>query len=91
MGAVLCDNRYHFIHHSRDPADFGSNFAVRFPFIDKLFGTYRPPRSYLPDTGLPDRSPPANIRQYVFASWPPEESRADIRHVEGRQHPCFSN
>ena len=67
---LLCDNRYHFIHHSRDPADFNSNFAVRFPFIDRLFGTYRSPRPHLPETGLADRAPPANLRQYALASWP---------------------
>lgn len=70
FGAILSDNRFHFIHHSRDPADFNANFAARFPVIDMIFGTYRHPRSELPETGLPDRPPPLGVRQHLLASWP---------------------
>lgn len=70
LGAVIADNRFHFIHHSRDPADHNCNFADRFPFIDRLFGTYRAPRPLLPDTGLKDCGPPATLGQYLFAVCP---------------------
>lgn len=70
LGALIADNRFHFIHHSRDPADHNSNFADRFPFIDRLFGTYREPRPLLPETGLHDRSPPATLGQYLLAVCP---------------------
>jgi sterol desaturase/sphingolipid hydroxylase (fatty acid hydroxylase superfamily) len=69
LGRLLSDNRFHMIHHSRDPADYGSNFAARFPFIDRMFGTYCEPRAQLPETGLPDRDPPTTVGQYVLASW----------------------
>ena len=72
LGLLLSDNRYHFIHHSRDPADYNSNFAARFPFIDMMFGTYRPRRKLLPETGLPDRPPPSGVREHLFAKWPPD-------------------
>jgi sterol desaturase/sphingolipid hydroxylase (fatty acid hydroxylase superfamily) len=39
FGRLLADNRYHFIHHSRDPAHFNTNFAAIFPLLDRLFGT----------------------------------------------------
>lgn len=70
LGKVIADNRFHFIHHSRDPADYNCNFADRFPFIDRLFGTYREPRPLLPETGLGDRGPPATLRQYLLAICP---------------------
>jgi sterol desaturase/sphingolipid hydroxylase (fatty acid hydroxylase superfamily) len=69
-GILLADNRYHFIHHSRDPADFNTNFSDRFPFIDMMFGTYRAPRPVLPQTGLLDRAPPATLAQYMLAICP---------------------
>jgi sterol desaturase/sphingolipid hydroxylase (fatty acid hydroxylase superfamily) len=76
LGALLSDNRYHLIHHSIDPADFDSNFAGRFPIIDKVFGTYRRPRIELPLTGLPDRESPTTLLQYLLARWP-EQAGAD--------------
>lgn len=70
LGRVFTDNRYHFIHHSRDPAHFNTNFAAIFPVIDRLFGTYCPPGDALPDTGLDDRLPPTRLSQYFFANLP---------------------
>lgn len=73
LGAILSDNRFHFIHHSRDPADFNANFAARFPVIDMIFGTYRKPRAELPDTGLSDRPPPVGVGQHLLALWPKQQ------------------
>jgi sterol desaturase/sphingolipid hydroxylase (fatty acid hydroxylase superfamily) len=76
LGRILADNRYHFIHHSRDPADYNCNFSDRFPFIDMLFGTYRPPREVLPETGLPDRAAPMSLTQYMLAVCPEHRDAA---------------
>jgi len=70
LGHLIVDNRYHFIHHSRDPAHYNRNFADRFPFIDRMFGTYLAPGAELPETGLADRSPPRTMLQYLLAHCP---------------------
>jgi sterol desaturase/sphingolipid hydroxylase (fatty acid hydroxylase superfamily) len=71
---ILCDNRYHFVHHSRDPADYDSNFAGLFPVLDRLFGTYREPKpGPLPATGLPG-PPPTRLSHYLLARWPDAET-----------------
>jgi sterol desaturase/sphingolipid hydroxylase (fatty acid hydroxylase superfamily) len=69
-GTLLCDNRYHFLHHSLDPAHFDKNFAPRFPLFDMLFGTYCPPTGALVPTGHPDRAPPRTLGQYLTARLP---------------------
>jgi len=65
---IITTPQYHHWHHCEEPEHYGKNFAVVFPFIDKLFGTY-----YLPDkkwpkgTGLVDASfPKGFVRQLVF-------------------------
>jgi len=43
---LVADNRYHRVHHSRDPAHFDKNFSTRFTLWDWLFGT-----AYFPKRG----------------------------------------
>jgi sterol desaturase/sphingolipid hydroxylase (fatty acid hydroxylase superfamily) len=50
---LLSSPQWHRIHHSREGAHRDKNFAIFFPFIDMLFGTYyRPRRGEYPATGL---------------------------------------
>jgi lathosterol oxidase len=63
--------RFHYWHHAVHPVD--RNFAVHFPWIDRLFGTH-----YLPDGRWPDELgikghpvPPAFTAQLV---WPLQRS-----------------
>src|SRR5690606_19444707 len=45
----------HYTHHSKEVAHnkkTGCNFAARFTFWDRLFGTYVEPSEKLPETGL---------------------------------------
>jgi sterol desaturase/sphingolipid hydroxylase (fatty acid hydroxylase superfamily) len=78
LGIILSDNRFHHIHHSRDPADFNTNFAGRFTFVDRLFGTYNRPRESLPETGLSDSAPPRSVAHYFLAICQrPGEASAD--------------
>jgi len=68
LGAVLVDNRTHFIHHTRAEARSGKNFAGTFTIWDRLFGTYeRPKPGALPETGLEDNRPPATIVDFFLA------------------------
>lgn len=67
FAAIIADNRFHFVHHSRDPADFNANYAGVLPVYDRLFGTYRAPRGdTLPPTGLAEWQEPG-LADYLLA------------------------
>jgi lathosterol oxidase len=59
--------RFHHWHHAMKPVD--KNFAVHFPWIDRLFGTYHMPKGEWPlQTGIEnDRLPAEFSRQLI---WP---------------------
>lgn len=68
LAAILADNRFHFIHHSRDPADFNANYAGVLPVYDRLFGSYRAPRGEtLPPTGLAGWDGAPGLADYLLA------------------------
>jgi sterol desaturase/sphingolipid hydroxylase (fatty acid hydroxylase superfamily) len=80
FGQVLVDNRYHFIHHSRDSRHFNTNFAAVFPVMDMLFGTYRRPEGdTLPETGIEGRLQPSRLSHYFLAHLPDERDDAHDR------------
>jgi sterol desaturase/sphingolipid hydroxylase (fatty acid hydroxylase superfamily) len=61
---VIVGPQYHRVHHSRSPEHFGKNFAVFFPFWDKLFGTqYLPAAAEFPETGVASARQPHSLRQ----------------------------
>lgn len=71
LGAVLVDNRTHFLHHTRTRARSGNNFASTFTICDRLFGTYqRPDPQILCATGLEEQHPPAKVRDVFLARLP---------------------
>lgn len=53
LSPILGGPQNHRIHHSALPKHQNKNFAVYFPFIDKLFGTYYAP--------APDEFPPTGL------------------------------
>ncbi len=65
---IITTPQYHHWHHCQEPEYYGNNFAVVFPFIDKLFGTYHLPGNEWPKgTGLVDASfPKGFMRQFVY-------------------------
>ena len=65
---IIVTPQYHHWHHSDDPKAYDKNFAIHFPFIDMLFGTYYPIGNSWPEsTGLGDvKFPKGFIRQFVF-------------------------
>lgn len=70
LNRVIADNRYHFIHHSREPRHFNKNFAAIFPVIDLMFGTWQKPERALPETGLEGRLAPSTFSGYILARLP---------------------
>ena len=59
--------RFHHWHHSNDPAYVDKNYAVHFPVIDRIFGTYKMPRSWPEHYGiLDDDMPHGVVRQFLY-------------------------
>lgn len=78
LGAVLVDNRTHFLHHTRTEARAGKNFAATFTIFDRLFGTYqRPEPGALAVTGLEGQGPPATVRDVFLARLAGQEPSAE--------------
>ena len=67
VNQLLVLPRFHHWHHAMAPVD--KNFAVHFPWLDRLFGTYHMPKGAWPKaTGIEDdRVPPEFSRQLL---WP---------------------
>lgn len=65
---LITTPQYHHWHHCEDPKYYGKNFAVVFPFIDKIFGTYYLPGNVWPEgTGLHETSfPKGFISQSIY-------------------------
>jgi len=66
---VFVTPQYHHWHHSDDPKAYDKNFAIHFPFIDMIFGTYYPMGNTWPEgTGLGDiKFPKGFLRQFVYS------------------------
>ncbi len=65
---LITTPQYHHWHHCQDPTYYGKNFAVVFPFIDYIFGTYYLPGNTWPEgTGLTETAfPKGFMRQLVY-------------------------
>ncbi len=65
---LITTPQYHHWHHCVEPERYGNNFAVVFPFIDKIFGTfYLPGNEWPKGTGLDDASfPKGFVKQLIF-------------------------
>jgi sterol desaturase/sphingolipid hydroxylase (fatty acid hydroxylase superfamily) len=65
---ILCEPRYHRIHHSIEKQHWDRNFAGAFPVWDIIFRTaYFPSRDEYPQTGLADQDEPRTIGGYFLA------------------------
>lgn len=65
---VLVTPRFHHWHHAERPID--KNFAIHFPWIDRLFGTYHlpPDGSWPPEVGIKGDPVPAEFGAQL--TWP---------------------
>lgn len=64
---ILCDNRFHRIHHSLDPGHFGSNFGVSLTIWDRLFGTaYWPANDEWPEIGVEGVPEPRTVKDWLL-------------------------
>lgn len=65
-GHFIATPRYHHWHHASDAEAVERNFAIHFPLIDKLFGTFHLPAGRWPTGyGIAEQVPPGWWRQFV--------------------------
>jgi sterol desaturase/sphingolipid hydroxylase (fatty acid hydroxylase superfamily) len=63
----LIQPRYHHWHHTSQPEAIDKNFAIHFPWIDRIFGTYYLPKDTWPETyGLHNEKIPAGFWRQTF-------------------------
>jgi lathosterol oxidase len=64
----LIQPRYHHWHHTSQKEAIDKNYAIHFPWIDRLFGTYYLPEDKWPETyGLNNENIPAGFwAQFVY-------------------------
>lgn len=65
---IFVTPQFHHWHHCEDPAHYGKNFAIHFPLIDRIFGTYYLPGNVWPEaTGVKEGNyPKGYLRQLVY-------------------------
>lgn len=74
FGKVIGDNRFHFLHHSKDPKYYNKNFAAVFPVIDMMFGTYVDPKENpLPETGLSHLRGAQSVTEFLTGQLSPRQ------------------
>jgi sterol desaturase/sphingolipid hydroxylase (fatty acid hydroxylase superfamily) len=63
----LIQPRYHHWHHTSQSEAIDKNFAIHFPWIDRIFGTYYLPEDKWPETyGLHNEKIPAGFWRQTF-------------------------
>ena len=65
---LLVTPQYHHWHHCKDQKFYNKNYAIHFPFIDKMFGTYYLPGNDWPqEMGLEnEKFPKGYFRQFIY-------------------------
>jgi sterol desaturase/sphingolipid hydroxylase (fatty acid hydroxylase superfamily) len=67
LGHWIATPRFHHWHHGLEREAFDVNFAIHFPWIDKLFGTFHlPPGRWPENYGIPEAVPRAYWGQLLY-------------------------
>ena len=67
LGHWIATPRFHHWHHGLEREAFDVNFAIHFPWIDKLFGTFHWPEKRWPENyGIPEDVPRSYGRQFLY-------------------------
>jgi sterol desaturase/sphingolipid hydroxylase (fatty acid hydroxylase superfamily) len=64
----LVTPRFHHWHHGIEPEAIDVNFAVHFPWLDRIFGTYHLPEDgrWPSGYGIKGEMPPGFLRQHLY-------------------------
>ena len=67
LGHWVATPRFHHWHHGLEKEAFDVNFAIHFPWIDKMFGTFHLPESRWPENyGVPEDVPKGYMKQFAY-------------------------
>ena len=67
LGHWIATPRYHHWHHAREAEAVDTNFAIHFPVIDKLFGTFHLPADRWPESyGIAEDLPQGYTGQFLY-------------------------
>lgn len=67
MSAWLVTPRFHHWHHGLEKEAIDVNFAIHFPWLDKIFGTYYLPKGSWPKAyGVPEHVPSGFTKQLAY-------------------------
>jgi len=67
LGQLLVTPRFHHWHHAIEPVAVDKNFAIHFPWLDRLFGTFHLPTNEWPSGyGVPESVPHGYRAQFAY-------------------------
>lgn len=67
LGHWVATPRFHHWHHGLEREAFDVNFAIHFPWLDKIFGTFHLPTDRWPrDYGIPEDVPRGYLGQFAY-------------------------
>lgn len=67
LGAWVVTPRFHHWHHGLEEEAVDKNFAIHFPWLDRLFGTYHFPKGRWPaGYGVPEQVPGGYRAQFLY-------------------------
>lgn len=77
LGHWIATPRFHHWHHGLEREAFDVNFAIHFPWLDKLFGTFHlPPGRWPENYGIPENVPRGYWAQAAFP-WTRDGKKTD--------------
>ena len=67
LGQWIVIPRFHHWHHAIEAEGVDKNFAIHFPLLDRLFGTYYLPEKAWPTGyGVPEEVPSGYLKQFAY-------------------------
>ena len=67
LGHFVATPRFHHWHHGLEAEAVDKNFAIHFPLLDRLFGTFHMPPGRWPENyGVPEQVPAGYINQFLY-------------------------
>jgi sterol desaturase/sphingolipid hydroxylase (fatty acid hydroxylase superfamily) len=67
LGRWVVVPRFHHWHHGMEAEAIDVNFAIHFPWLDRLFGTFHLPKGRWPMAyGVPEAVPPGYRAQFAY-------------------------
>ena len=67
LGHFVATPRFHHWHHGLEPEAVDKNFAIHFPLLDRMFGTFHmPPGRWPANYGVPEQVPAGYVSQFLY-------------------------